>query len=115
MSANGEGLMSQSHQYPGSPTQAATYTSNFATTTQQQTTMTTSNQFNNTYIPAYQQNVSSNPQYLGQAQNLLYQQQAVPQWPQKTQEFLVPQPQPAPTPAPAPTPQQVPLQHQPQS
>jgi hypothetical protein len=109
MSANGEGLMSQSHQYPGSPTQAATYTSNFATTTQQQTTMTTSNQFNNTYIPTYQQNVSSNPQYLGQAQNLLYQQQAVPQWPQKTQEFLVPQPQPAPTPAPAITSYPVPF------
>jgi hypothetical protein len=84
MSANGQGPISQSHQFPDPQTQAATYTSNSTTTTQQQTATTTSNHLNNAYIPAYQQPVSPNPQYTGQPQNLLYQQQAVSQCPQET-------------------------------
>jgi hypothetical protein len=111
MSANGQGPIPQSHQYTGSgpQTQAATYTSNFTTTTQQQTTTTTSNHMNNAYIPAYQQPVSPNLQYTGQPQNLLYQQQAVFQWPHGTQQLMVSQPQQA------PVPQQVPPQYQQQS
>jgi hypothetical protein len=108
MSANGQGPISQSHQCLGSgpQMQTATYTSNSTTTTQQQTTTTTPNHLNNACIPAYQQPVSPNPQYTGQPQNLLYQQQVVTQRPQEKQQFLVPQLQPA------PAPQQVLLQYQ---
>jgi hypothetical protein len=108
ISATGQGPIPQSHQYPGSgpQTQAATYTSNSTTTTQQQTTTTSSNLLNNVYIPAYQQSVSPNPQYPDQSQNLVYQQQVVSQWPNESQQYMVPQP------SPAPAPQQVPPQYQ---
>lgn len=69
--------------------QATTYASSSSTTTQQHTTTFTSQTPNNSYISSNHQAVSQTPLYLGQSQNLLYQQQIIPQQPYEAQQAQV--------------------------